>query len=116
MFDNVGDWHTLDFVNEKLGANLDFRNPGTEGERFSYSFAITSNYLRKMKKNFPTHDMTFDLHLDFAELLFNTRDDYFSKQLKKIHGKPLLQYIVENDDNKLGYRFNIVKEYIIRKY
>lgn len=63
--------------------------------------------LQRISEKFPNHRVTLDMHLVFARL-------FMIKTKKKIDKKTLehLQFVLENDQNKLGLRYFLTKEFV----
>ena len=83
---------------------------------FKTTCAIVTLMLKDVREKYPKNEYVLDLHVMYASTIWNTSTQWINKKDKKKITQELLQYVLENDENKTGYRFNIVKEFIIRNF
>jgi len=112
----------LSYINESWRWNMDSFKQAADLKRFkltdSYwirSYKTVHELLLELREKYPNSDLTFDAHVMLAGTVWNAGiTATITKNTKKEIVKPLLEYVLSNDKNKLGYRFNIVKEFVIR--
>jgi len=74
-------------------------------------------YLKYLDKNYPTAQLTLEAHFMFSAYIWNDDKNFGAIGLKSVKEdivKTHLQYIMEHDLDKLGLRYILAKEFIIK--
>ena len=99
-------WYSTDWMAE-IGEDVGLNN-------YKLTIEIVYSMLQDVRNDFPNNEYILELHVMFASTIWNASRESLRKKDKKNMAQKLLQYVVENDKNKLGFRYNVVKEFIIR--
>lgn len=102
-------WNSEVFYN-----SVDINTAEAGGSYFNKVYTAVNDILNLLKKKHPNDNLTYDAHVMLASTVWNASSIEMSKRKKKKIVKALLEYVLNNDNDKLGYRFNIVKEFVIR--
>ncbi len=101
--------HLWSSVSFHKSADINPLNP-----TFTNVILAVNDILDLLKNKHPNNNLTFDAHVMLAGTVWNASNVDVSKRNKKKIVKQLLEYVLNNDTDKLGYRFIIVKEFVIR--
>ena len=87
---------------------------GFNANGFKLTYEVVNQILDSMKEKHPNSNLTFDAHIMLARVLWNSNPSEMPSKRKKSIVKELLEYVLKNDKNIIGYRYLIAKEFVIR--
>lgn len=64
--------------------------------------------LEVLVREYPTHSITLDLHLLVASFFVQIEESYLDNDTKR-----LLEYVVQNDQDKTGIRYLLTRQYLL---
>lgn len=94
-----------------------YKKIGLKDSRKSYEATtkIVNNYLAILDKKYPSSNYTMEAHFTFAGHIWNGIYD-LPKKDRIVRTKYHLEKILENDKDKLGIRYVLTKEFVIRNF
>ncbi len=101
-------WSSGDWMNE-IGEDPALNN-------FKSTCGIVTSMLKDIRSKYPKNEYVLDLHVMYASTIWNASTQWMNRKGKKELTQEILKYVLEQDENKTGFRFNIVKEFIIRNF